>query len=393
METPELRPPPTDTSWLRTEQVRVVYGGRWTAALAGAAAVILVVTAAAVGASPSDSGTAAQLDRIDSNAYGACVNAAGTNASRVARCTASTTPAPTTVPPTTTAPPTSSAPATTTPPPTTNPPGSCAWPACFPTAATTGVPAGVVLTTVNGDVHLAAGATLDGRDVQGSLIIDGSGVTVCNSRIHGVVRTCDGCTGLTLTDSEITANPGQSYSVGNFPPIIGSYTLLRVHVHRWQDGPRTDQGTVVIRDSLVDELAFASGEHPDAVQQYCPGCEVHVTLDHSSLSGCAGNATDKGNSALFWSDHPGTGSTLLATHNRFACGQFSIRINDTGSGVAGNHPGVTAEVRDNTVAAGSYVNGPAECGNGRAYSTASGDGVRWSGNILDTGQAIASPCS
>lgn len=356
--------------------------------------VVLVAASAALavpGPSPTDSGTSAQLDRIDANAYAACQNAAGSNTTRLARCTAPPTMAPTTAPPTAT-PPTSSAPATTTPP-STPPSGGCAWPACFPTAATTGVPAGTALTTVNGDLHAAGGTTIDGKDIQGSLIVDGPSVTVRNTRIHGLVFDSqqNGHVGLTLTDSEITADPGQSYSVGNFPPITGSYELTRVHVHRWQDGPRTDRGIVTIRDSLVDELAFAAGEHPDAVQQYCPGCVVHVTIDHSTLSGCAGNSIDKGNSAIFWSDHPGTGSTLSLTHSRLACGQFTIRINDTGSGVAGNFPGVVAEVRDNTVAAGSYAGGPAECGNGRAWNGT--DGVKWSGNVLDTGPTIPSPCS
>jgi hypothetical protein len=254
------------------------------------------------------------------------------------------------------------------------------------------VPAGTALATVAGDLTVDAdGAVVDGKDVQGSVIVNGAGVTIRNTRIHGVVFNHGG--GLTLTDSEITANPGEQYSSGHFPPITGSYALLRVHVHRWQDGPRTDQGTVTIRDSLSDELNFTPGEHPDGVQQYCPGCEVHVTLDHNALSGCAGNGSDKGNSALFWSDHPGTGSTLLATHNLFRCGQYSIRINDTGTGPAGNHAGVTADIRDNTVTAGSYVNGPAECGNGRAYSTTSGDGVKWSGNVLDNGTPIPTPCT
>jgi hypothetical protein len=249
----------------------------------------------------------------------------------------------------------------------------------------------VVLATVSGDLTISAdNATVDGKDVQGSLIVNGANVTVTRSRIHGVVFN-RGAGTLTMTDTEITANPGESYSSGNFPPITGSYTLLRVHVHRWQDGPRTDQGTAVIRDSLSDELAFSTGEHPDAVQQYCPGCVVHVTLDHNTLSGCAGNSTDKGNSALFWSDHPSTGSTLLATHNLFRCGQYSVRVNDTGTGPTGNHPGVTAEIRDNTVAAGTYANGPAECGNARAWNGT--DGVRWSGNVLDNGTTIPTPCT
>jgi hypothetical protein len=253
------------------------------------------------------------------------------------------------------------------------------------------VPLGVPLTTVSGDVHLVAGATLDSRDVQGSLIIDGDNVHVTRTRVHGVVFNGEH-TGTQLTDTEITANPGQSCSTGDFPPITGgSYSLLRVHVHNWQDGPRTSAGTVTITDSLSDGLCFASGEHPDGVQQYGPGSTVHVTLDHDSLSGCAGNSTDKGNSALFWSDHPGPNSTLTAVHDRFACGQFTVRINDTGSGISGNYPGVVADIRDNTVAAGTWQFGLAECANAHAYDGT--DGVQWSGNVLDTGQAIASPCT
>lgn len=292
---------------------------------------------------------------------------------------------PTSPPPTTTAPPTTTVPPTTT---ATPPPGS------WPTADTTGVPAGTALTTVNGDLTVDAdNATVDARDVQGSVIVNGANVTITRTRIHGVVFNRGGGT-LRVTDSEVTANPGESTSVGNFPPITGQYALLRVHVHRWQDGPRTDQGTVSIRDSLVDELAFAAGEHPDAVQQFCIGCTVHATVVHNTLSGCAAKpATDLGNSALFWSDHPGPGSTLDFGGNLVSCGQFTIRVNDTGSGIAGNSAGVVVDVHDNVVVRGSYAFGPAECDNSRAFDAARGDGVKWSGNTFDDGAPLGTPCA
>jgi hypothetical protein len=376
-------------------------GDRWWAGAValGTTAAVLLGAAVWAGAAPSDSGTAAQLDRIDANAYGACVNAAGTNAARLARCTAPPTSPPATTPPaTTTAPPTTTPPATTTAPPTTTPPATTTAPptttppAGFPTAATTGVPAGTALATVNGDLHAAGGATIDARDIQGSLIIDGDNVHVTRTRIHGVVFNGEH-TGTQLTDTEITANPGQGCSTGNFPPVTGgSYSLLRVHVHNWQDGPRTSAGTVTITDSLSDGLCFASGEHPDAVQQYGPGSTVHVTLQHNTLSGCAGNSSDKGNSALFWSDHPGSGSTLVLADSLLSCGQFTIRINDTGAG-SGNYPNVVADVHGNTVTAGSYALGPAECANASAYDPATNSGVKWANNVLSTGAAIGSPCA
>lgn len=293
-------------------------------------------------------------------------------------------------PPTTTPPATTTAPPTTTPPPTTTSPPPGSW----PTAATTGVPAGTSLTTVGTDLTVDTdGATVDARDVQGSVIVNANDVTITRTKIHGVVFNCGACTGLRLVDTEITANPGQTHSIGNFPPITGDYSLMRVHVHGWQDGPRTAFGTVSIVDSLSDDLAFASGEHPDAVQQYCPGCEVHVTIQHSTLSGCAGNSTDRGNSALFWSDHPGVNSTLTLVNNRVSCGQFTIRVNDTGSGIAGNSAGVVADVRDNVVVRGSYAFGPAECDNSRAFDATRGDGVKWSGNVYDDGAPIDTPCA
>lgn len=341
-------------------------------ALAGLMVVVLAIGVAASAApTPPDSGTSSQLDRIDHNAYAACLNAAGTSASRLARCEAPPTAAPT----------------TTAPPPTTSPPATG-----FPTAASTGVPAGTALVTVGGDLHAAGGSTIDARDIQGSLIVDGNDVHVTRTRIHGVVFN-GSHTGLTLIDTEITANPGQDYSISNFPPITGSYTLTRVHVHRWQDGPRTDQGTVLIQDSLSDDLSFATGEHPDAVQQFCgSGCApAHVTLRHDTLSGCTGNSSDKGNSAIFWSDHPPAGSTLELFDSLLSCGQFTIRVNDTGTG-SGNNPGVIADIHDNTVVANSWAFGAAECGNASPFDPATNSGVKWSNNKLDTGAIIPSPC-
>jgi len=291
---------------------------------------------------------------------------------------AATTSAPTAVRPTST---TAPAPTSTTPPPS----GGCAYPTCFPTAANTGVPAGTALTTVNGDLEITQdGARVDAKDIRGDLIVRADNVLVTRTRIQGVVfaHTTDQ-RGLVLEDSEITANAGQSYSVSYLPPISdGNYTLRRVHVHRWQDGPRSGQGSVVIEDSLMDELAYAAGEHPDAFQLYGPGARVSVVLRHSTFSGCAGNSSDRGSSAMFWSDHPGAGSTLLVTQSRFVCGQFSIRINDANAG-----SGVVADVHDNVVVKGSYVYGPVECNNSVLFNGA--EGIKWARNSFDTGGEIS----
>ena len=55
-----------------------------------------------------------------------------------------------------------------------------------PTAANTGVPAGFVLTLVNGDMTVTQdGTTIDGKDIHGFLIIDASHVHVTRSIVRG----------------------------------------------------------------------------------------------------------------------------------------------------------------------------------------------------------------
>jgi hypothetical protein len=286
------------------------------------------------------------------------------------------------------APPTTTPPATTTPPPTTQPPPpGCASPStdrgCFPAADNTGVPAGTPLTVVDGDLETTAdGQVINGRDVRGWILVRHNNVTIRNSRMQ--ILDVRGAAGTVVEDSEIQPSP-TGYQVSNFPPVfpddVGGYTLRRVEVRGWQDGPRTAGGPVLIEDSLLHDLAFAAGEHPDGYQQYGPGSDSDVVLRHNAISGCAGNSTDKGSSAMFWSDHPGPGSTLQVMDNWFSCGQYSIRINDSGPG-----SGVVVDVHRNTVDDGAWALGPAECTLSAAYDGTSG--IRWTGNVLSSGAAL-----
>jgi hypothetical protein len=75
---------------------------------------------------------------------------------------------------------------------------------------------------------------------------------------------------------------------------------------------------------------------------------------------------------------------LLATENKFVCGQYSIRINDANAG-----SGVVADVHDNVVVKGSYAYGPVECDNSVPFNGA--EGIKWARNSYDTGGAIALP--
>jgi hypothetical protein len=284
---------------------------------------------------------------------------------------------PTTQPTTPTTPPT----VPSTPPGTPNPPATG-----FPTRANTGVPAGTNLTLVNGDVTIrTANTTLDARDIHGDLSIEAANVKVTRTVVRGHVFINSRSSSLVMEDSEVRPRAGQNYEVGNYPPITsGNYTLRRVHVHGFQDGPRTGGGTTVIEDSLLDDLAFASGEHPDGYQQYGPGEKSIVVLRHNTISGISGNSSDKGNSAIFWSDHPGRGSSITIANNLLSGGAFTIRINDTSAGT-----GVIADVHDNVVVAGSWQFGPAETNLSTRWNGT--DGVKWTNNKTSDGKAINGP--
>jgi uncharacterized protein DUF4082 len=289
---------------------------------------------------------------------------------------------PTTTPPTTQPDPPSSQPTVpTTPPGTPTPPQTG-----FPNAGNTGVPAGTNLTVVNGDVTIrTANSTLDARDIHGDLNIEAANVHVTRTVVRGHVFINSRSSSMVMEDSEVRPSAGRNYEVGNYPPVTsGNYTLRRVHVHGFQDGPRTGGGTTVIEDSLLDDLAFAAGEHPDGYQQYGPGEKSNVVLRHNTISGISGNSSDKGNSAIFWSDHPGRGSSITIENNLLSGGAFTIRINDTGSG-----SGVVADVHDNVVVAGSWQFGPAETNLSSRFNGT--DGVKWSNNKTSDGKTINGP--
>jgi hypothetical protein len=284
----------------------------------------------------------------------------------------------------TTTPPTPTTVIPTTPLPTTTAPPTGG----FPDAGNTGVPAGTSLTVVNGDFETTSNnQVIDAQDVRGWLIVRHTGVHITRSRMQ--ILDLRGSNNTLVEDSEIEPSP-TGYQMSNFPPTFvddnAAWTLRRVEVRGWQDGPRTAGGTVLIEDSLLHDLAFASGEHPDGYQQYCPGCDSDVTLHHNTISGCTGNSSDKGSSAMFWSDHPGAGSTLDVGNNLFSCGQFSIRVND-----ALNGAGVKVNVHDNQVVRGSYAFGATECDNSAAWNGT--DGVQWTNNTYsDNGQQIPTAC-
>ena len=171
------------------------------------------------------------------------------------------TPTPTaTVPPKPSATPTP----TTTPKPSPTPTTA----AGYPTAASTGVPAGTTLTAYTGPATIStAGTVIDGKKITSCLVIEANNVTIKNSLIQSKscffnVLSDNGNTGIQLTDVEID---GQGNLSGDSALNGGGYTCLRCDIHGTVDGFKA--GTAVtIRDSFIHDLAVGNDSHNDGIQ-------------------------------------------------------------------------------------------------------------------------------
>ena len=189
------------------------------------------------------------------------------------------TPAPEPTPAPTPAPSPAPAPAPS-PAPAPAPSNPAPAPGAFPSAETTGVPAGTKLTVHEGDLNVTTpGAVIDGLEIRGLLIISAPDVVIKNSRIVG--RAVNSSTGLvsnvrsglpfTIQDSEIDAAVKSPYLNG----IFGSaFTALRVDISNVIDPIHVIGGDVEIRDSWLhdndhyeqDPLWNGTPSHSDSLQ-------------------------------------------------------------------------------------------------------------------------------
>jgi hypothetical protein len=135
----------------------------------------------------------------------------------------------------------------------------------WPGPETTGVPAGVALTSSGSLTIQENGAVISGLEINGCVDVQASDVTIRQSRIrcdrpHSAVRLHSGHTGLLLEDVEIDGS-----GITDMAICCGHYTLRRANIHNTVDGPRLGSGTVV-EDSWIHHLARIPGSHNDALQ-------------------------------------------------------------------------------------------------------------------------------
>jgi hypothetical protein len=141
---------------------------------------------------------------------------------------------------------------------------------CWPTAATTGVPAGTTLLVHFGDQNITtAGQVIDGWDITGHLDIRAANVTVRNSRIRcNSSGECEHTYSTGLHMSRVEIGPDSGYAGiavmdGNTSSTRNVYDGL--NIHNAGDGLRCDGG-VELTNSWVHMLGFGGGLHGDACQ-------------------------------------------------------------------------------------------------------------------------------
>jgi len=162
----------------------------------------------------------------------------------------SSTPTPTpTTPPTT--------PAPTTPPPTTPPPATSGW----PSAATTGVPAGVTLSAYSGPMSIsAAGTVIDGKTISGMLRVTGANVVIKNSRLSfggtwGI--DAEGAQNVTVQDCDLV---GAGLAGTSNAAILGSGNFLRNDISKAENGIVLTGGASTVKGNYIHDLEAAGAD-------------------------------------------------------------------------------------------------------------------------------------
>ncbi|HKT02833.1 MAG TPA: right-handed parallel beta-helix repeat-containing protein, partial [Rugosimonospora sp.] len=246
--------------------------------------------------------------------------------------------APPNPPPAGTTPPAGPPPATGAPPPQQGS-STCPLPR-HPDASCTGVPAGVALRSVAGNVTVTtAGTVIDAQDIHGCVRVQAPGVVIRRSRIscanfiavasfHGDYRG----TGLLIEDSEVDCDDGPGTGVSD-----SDITALRLNIHGCENGFSLDSD-VQVSDSYVHDLFNSATSHTDGIEME-GGTNIVVT--HNTL------LDGPGTSAII--TDPTKMSNLTISDNLLAGGAYTLYCpRDTSSGV---------RVLDNRVSREYYATG------------------------------------
>ncbi|HEU4807383.1 MAG TPA: hypothetical protein VFT01_03915, partial [Homoserinimonas sp.] len=114
----------------------------------------------------------------------------------------------------------------------------------WPTASSTGVPAGVTLTPMNGYTVTTNGAVIDAKLVKGDIVINANNVTIKNSKVEGRIQIRPPYTGLMVQSTEI-AGPGTAWAAVTEGIGYANFTCDRCDIHGWGKGAMMDANVTI----------------------------------------------------------------------------------------------------------------------------------------------------
>ncbi len=261
----------------------------------------------------------------------------------------------------------------------------------FPSMNSTGPPAGTAMTSSNGFTASTAGKVYDGLNVNGSIYISASNVTIENSNITDVdkdnaaIQIASGATGVVIKNDSIHGtNTGQSgalaFAVSYFGNTLSGVTIDHVNFYNG-DRILAGYGTVTNSYCLGGANFNNSGglEHDECI--YTDGGSPGIRALHDTL------LVNNGQTASIFVDNPdfgggGTNGTLDVENSILAGGGYCIY---GGGGRSTAHTGPVT-ITNNRFTRIFY----SDCGQFGPDAYVS-NGATWTGNVWDdTNQNIGS---
>lgn len=226
-------------------------------------------------------------------------------------------------------------------------------PGTFPTASTTGVPAGTVLTPSGGMTITVPGTVVSGKDIRGPLVIRASNVTVRSSRITSssawAIDVQGGATNVLIEDVEVNGEAGCEAGIA-----FDGFTARRVDIQGCKDGVKMRRAAR-LEQSFVHDLYRSATSHNDGIQVGDGGniaiignniqhpsdqtSTILIKADFSPIDNVLieGNLLNGGNYTVYVRNMPGNAVTNVTIRNntigrQYVYGVKSINVPVTWTG-------------------------------------------------------------
>jgi hypothetical protein len=201
--------------------------------------------------------------------------------------------------------------------PNPNQPGCSSHPsACgYPDATNTGVPSGLALTVVSGDVELSTpGQVLEGKDIRGCVVVKAPHVTIRRSKVTCTFGYAIGSYpeeysggGLLIEDVEVDCANSPTTAIGYYG-LIGR----RLNLHGCENGFDIDNDVTVV-DSYIHDMRPTEDGHTDGIQL---AGGSNIVIRHNTIFNPGGT------SAII--SHPSANSNVTIEANLLGGGAYTL---------------------------------------------------------------------